>query len=76
MRSMLPPRSQKAEHLWHRSSLFNEGSTPALGDAQVRRLLEAPPPDTLKRVFTRADSPFRKHLELHACSLCAVLLGQ
>ncbi len=54
----------------------NEGSTPALGDAQVRRLLEAPPPDTLKRVFTRADSPFRKHLELHACSLCAVLLGQ
>lgn len=34
----------------------NEGSTPALGDGQVRRLLEAPRPDTLKRVFTRADS--------------------
>jgi hypothetical protein len=28
----------------------NEGSTPALGDAQARRLLEAPAPDTLKGV--------------------------
>jgi hypothetical protein len=25
----------------------NEGSTPALGDAQARRLLEAPPADLL-----------------------------
>ncbi len=32
----------------------NEGSTPSLGDAQVRRLLEAPPPDTLKGVRDRA----------------------
>ena len=32
----------------------NEGSTPALGDAQVRRLLEAPPADTLKGVSDRA----------------------
>lgn len=32
----------------------NEGSTPALGDAQVRRLLEALPPDTLKGVRDRA----------------------
>ena len=32
----------------------NEGSTPALGDAQVRRLLEAPPPDTLKGIRDRA----------------------
>jgi integrase/recombinase XerD len=32
----------------------NEGSTPALGDAQVRRLLEAPAPDTLKGVRDRA----------------------
>jgi site-specific recombinase XerD len=32
----------------------NEGSTPALGDAQVRRLLEAPPLDTLKGVRDRA----------------------
>lgn len=31
----------------------NEGSTPALGDAQARRLLEAPPPDTLKGVRDR-----------------------
>jgi len=32
----------------------NEGSTPALGDAQARRLLEAPAPDTLKGVRDKA----------------------
>jgi len=32
----------------------NEGSTPALGDAQVRRLLDAPPEDTLKGKRDRA----------------------
>ena len=32
----------------------HEGSTPALGDAQARRLLEAPAPDTLKGVRHRA----------------------
>jgi integrase/recombinase XerD len=32
----------------------NEGSTPALGDAQVRKLLNAPPDDTLKGVRDRA----------------------
>jgi integrase/recombinase XerD len=32
----------------------NEGSTPALGDAQARKLLEAPPADTLKGVRVRA----------------------
>src|SRR5271156_2155487 len=32
----------------------NEGSTPALGDAQARRLLEAPPAGTLKGVRDRA----------------------
>lgn len=32
----------------------NEGSTPALSDAQARRLLEAPPEDTLKGVRDRA----------------------
>jgi integrase/recombinase XerD len=32
----------------------NEGSTPALGDAQARRILEAPPPDTLKGIRDRA----------------------
>jgi integrase/recombinase XerD len=32
----------------------NEGSTPALGDAQALRLLEAPAPDTLKGVRDRA----------------------
>ena len=32
----------------------NEGSTPALGEAQARRLLAAPPADTLKGVRDRA----------------------
>jgi integrase/recombinase XerD len=32
----------------------NEGSTPALDDAQARKLLEAPPADTLKGVRDRA----------------------
>jgi len=32
----------------------NEGSTPALGDAQARKLLEAPPADTLNGVRDRA----------------------
>ena len=32
----------------------NEGSTPALGDGQARKLLDAPPADTLKGVRDRA----------------------
>lgn len=32
----------------------NEGSTPALGDVQVRWLLETPAPNTLKGVRNRA----------------------
>jgi site-specific recombinase XerD len=32
----------------------NEGSTPALGDEQAKRLLDAPPPDTLKGLRDRA----------------------
>lgn len=32
----------------------NEGSTPALGDRQVRKLLEAPPADTAKGIRDRA----------------------
>src|SRR5215510_814726 len=32
----------------------NEGTTPALGDEQARRLLEAPPADTLKGIRDRA----------------------
>lgn len=32
----------------------NEGTTPALGDAQARRLLDAPPKETLKGVRDRA----------------------
>ena len=32
----------------------NEGSTPALGDVQARKLLEAPPAGTLKGIRDRA----------------------
>ena len=32
----------------------NEGSTPALGDAQARKLLDSPPRDSLKGVRDRA----------------------
>jgi site-specific recombinase XerD len=32
----------------------NEGSTPALGEAQARKLLEAPPADTYKGIRDRA----------------------
>jgi site-specific recombinase XerD len=35
-------------------ALGNEGSTPALGDRQARKLLEAPPADTLKGPRDRA----------------------
>jgi integrase/recombinase XerD len=35
----------------------NEGGTPALGDVQARKLLEAPPAGTLKRVRDRAWLP-------------------
>ena len=36
------------------SASSNEGKTPAIGDAQARRLLEAPDPDTLKGKRDRA----------------------
>jgi integrase/recombinase XerD len=36
------------------SANANEGSTPALGEAQARKLLDAPPEDTLKGVRDRA----------------------
>jgi integrase/recombinase XerD len=36
------------------AALSNEGSTPALGDAQARRLLDAPPANTLKGARDRA----------------------
>lgn len=54
----------------------NEGSTPALGDAQVRRLLEAPAPDTLKGVRDRAIlatlcSTTASAVRSCACFVCA-----
>jgi hypothetical protein len=36
----------------------NEGSTPALGDRQARKLLEAPPADTLKGVRVNRPRKF------------------
>ena len=33
----------------------NEGSTPALGNAQARKLLEAPPADTLAEIRGQKD---------------------
>jgi integrase len=55
----------------------NEGSTPALGDAQVRRLLDAPSPDTLKGIRDRAIlaalcSITASAARSCACSACAI----
>jgi integrase/recombinase XerD len=54
-------------------STSNEGSTPALGDEQAKRLLLAPPPDTLKGI---RDSAILATLLYHGirreelCKLC------
>ena len=50
----------------------NEGSTPALGDAQARRLLEAPPDDTLKGVRDRAILATLLYHGLRREELCAL----
>jgi site-specific recombinase XerD len=53
----------------------SEGATPALGDAQVRRLLEAPAPDTLKGI---RDSAILVTLLYHGIrreELCLLLVG-
>jgi integrase/recombinase XerD len=50
----------------------NEGSTPALGDAQARRLLEAPPADTLKGVRDRAILATLLYHGLRREELCAL----
>lgn len=52
----------------------NEGSTPALGDAQARRLLEAPPLDTLKGVRDRAILAVLLYHGLRREELCTLRL--
>src|SRR5262249_61479175 len=50
----------------------NEGSTPALGDAQARKLLDAPPEDTLKGVRDRAILATLLYHGLRREELCAL----
>ena len=52
----------------------NEGSTPALGDAQARRLLEAPAPDTLKGVRDRAILATQLYHGIRREELCLLRL--
>jgi integrase/recombinase XerD len=52
----------------------HEGSTPALGDAQARRLLEAPPPDTLKDIGDRAILAVLLYHGIRREELCSVRL--
>jgi hypothetical protein len=44
----------------------NEGCTPALGDAQARKLLDAPPDDTLKGVRDPTICHFDSRIHLNA----------
>ena len=52
----------------------NEGSTPALGDAQARKLLDAPPEDTLKGVRDRAILATLLYHGLRCEELCRLRL--
>jgi integrase/recombinase XerD len=50
----------------------NEGSTPALGDRQARKLLEAPPADTLKGIRDRAILATLLYHGIRREELCAL----
>jgi site-specific recombinase XerD len=50
----------------------NEGTTPALGDAQARKLLDAPPADTLKGVRDRAILTTLLYHGIRREELCAL----
>jgi integrase/recombinase XerD len=52
----------------------NEGSTPALGDAQARKLLDAPPEDTLKGLRDRAILATLLYHGLRCEELCRLRL--
>jgi integrase/recombinase XerD len=53
----------------------NEGSTPALGEAQARRLLETPPLDTLKGIRDRAILATLLYHGIRREELCLLRLG-
>ncbi len=53
----------------------NEGNTPALGDRQARRLLEAPPTDTLKGIRDRAILATLLYHGLRRGELCALMVS-
>jgi integrase/recombinase XerD len=53
----------------------SRGSTPALGDAQARRLLEAPPPDTLKGIRDRAILATLLYHGIRREELCLLAIG-
>ncbi|HTW65848.1 MAG TPA: tyrosine-type recombinase/integrase [Bryobacteraceae bacterium] len=53
----------------------NEGSTPALGDAQARKLLDAPPADTLKGVRDRAILATLLYHGIRREELCRLRVG-
>jgi len=53
----------------------NEGKTPALGDAQARKLLEAPAADTLKGVRDRAVLATLLYHALRREELCRLKVG-
>lgn len=53
----------------------NEGKTPALGDAQARALLEAPPPNTLKGKRDRAILATLLYHGLRREELCGLRVG-
>src|SRR5216683_3087794 len=52
----------------------NEGSTPALGDAQARKLLDAPPEDTLKGLRDRAILATLLYHGIRCEELCRLLV--
>src|SRR6202042_487251 len=52
----------------------NEGTTPALGNPQARKLLEAPPEDTLKGVRDRAILATLLYHGLRREELCRLLV--
>lgn len=53
----------------------NEGNTPALGDEQAKRLLEAPPPDTLKGLRDRAILAVLLYHGVRREELCKLRVG-
>jgi site-specific recombinase XerD len=53
----------------------NEGSTPALGDGQARKLLEAPPEETLKGLRDRAILATLHYHGMRREEICRLAVG-